>query len=406
MKRQLPCRLLPLGAVYLLLLAQPAGAEEPPPGSQEARTAPAAANLEEDLPGEPEGGANESEAEPPAPEGKNLLEQPDSFGEALSALGLETLWSGYGDILFHVERGRSATFSASHFNPILLARFGEHLSAELELEFEPGSFLAEYLIVDFELSRALTLRVGRFLMPIGQFNEVLHPSFRWNMATRPLMFREVIPSVWSDTGLQLRGSMFPLPGMTLEYAVYVVNGLAGGPDFGSEPEVVRGMRTQLNDNNLDKAFGGRVGLGLLRDREYGAASFGLSGYTGAVDAAGRERLSMVVVDASLKLGALLLRGEAGQSFFGPDEAPFESLFERGLYAQATYRFGRFNVAARWDWAQTRPASGAPSTRRQLVGSVGYAPSSLWNLRAEVAQPLNPAEESAPPAFEVMVAVSF
>ena len=106
------------------------------------------------------------------PEQGGLAEAAKTFGEALSLLRLEATWSGYGDVTLAFAPNKPPTFLMTHFNPILSARMGEHVSAELELEFEPGDFLAEYALVDFTPHRAFTVRLGRFLIPIGQFNEV------------------------------------------------------------------------------------------------------------------------------------------------------------------------------------------------------------------------------------------
>ncbi len=363
----------------------------------------------------------------PAPE-EDILSQPSDgpmpaptgvkddgdirFGEALSLLKLEASWSGYGDINFTWGPHTPSSFDASHFNPILLARVGDRLSAEAELEISAGSIGVEYVIADFLVVPGLTVRAGRFIIPIGQYNEVLHPSFRWNMVSKPLMFEEVVPSTWTGTGLQARGNMALAAGTRFEYALYAFNGLAenkGGAGTeayeGGDGEVLASFRSNLPDNNSDKALGARVGFSLLGDQTYGATKIGFSAVSGAFDAAGLERASIVDVDLSIRLGALTLRGEAAQNYLGKGAEAFTP-FEKGFYAQAIVRFDPFNVSARYDFAQERPGEGAPVNRRQAAASIGYAPNNLWGIRAEVALPLGADQPNSSPKLATMLNFSF
>lgn len=341
-----------------------------------------------------------------APESGVLTDVAKTFGEALSLLKLEATWSGYGDVVLAFAPDKVPTFLMTHFNPILSARMGEYVSAEIELEFEPEKFLAEYALVDFTPHQAFTVRLGRFLLPIGQFNEVLHPSFRWNMATRPLMFRTVMPAVMSSTGVQLRGVVPLKSGMSFDYAVYVVNGLGGSADFTSSAEVARNLRREaLEDNNADKAFGGRVGLKLFADRAVGSTHLGASFYTGAVDPRGATRLSIADVDVSLKLGPLLLRGELAQSFLGDEKAAFTP-FETGVYLQASAMIWKLDVAARFDWARERPFALDPVNKRAAVASVAYRAFTYWSVRGEVSVPLLDTGNDFRPTVNLMAAFSF
>ncbi len=340
------------------------------------------------------------------PEQGGLAEAAKTFGEALSLLRLEATWSGYGDVTLAFAPNKPPTFLMTHFNPILSARMGEHVSAEIEFEFEPGDFLAEYALVDFTPHRAFTVRLGRFLIPIGQFNEVLHPSFRWNMVSRPLMHRTVTPAVMSSVGAQLRGVIPIGAGSTFDYAVYVVNGLGGPEDYTSRTEVARSLRREdLEDNNADKAFGGRLGVRLLADRAVGNIQLGVSAYSGAVDPRGATRLTLANADASMKLGPVLLRGEFAQSFLGP-EGTFLP-FETGVYVQASAMLWKLDVAARFDWARERPAAQQPLDKRALVASVAYRAFTYWSARAEVSVPVvDDGAHDYRPTVNVMAAFSF
>lgn len=328
----------------------------------------------------------------------------ESFGAELALLNLEATWSGYGDILFTAEPGGApSSFEAAHFNPILTARMGPLLSAEVEIEIEPGAIAAEYLIFDVSLSRAFALRFGKFLVPFGHFNEVLHPSFRWNMVTRPLMMREAVPATWTDVGMEVRGAFNLGAGTELSYAAYVTNGLAGGEDYLEEGQVARSMRDSLADNNSDKAFGARLSFEMLRGETFGATQLGLSAYSSAVNPSATDRYSLLGADFSVRLGDVTLRAEASQSYLGTDQMPLQP-FEQGVYAQISYRFlQQFELAGRWDYISLRPAGGSPTFQRQAALSLGYSPFSFIAVRAEVNAPL---PWSQLPRLALMMAFSF
>jgi hypothetical protein len=383
--------LLPLALLLASLPAQ-AGAPQPKP----AYTPPP--GPEENLLAEPE----EPSEQDDRISGERSAEE--SFGTELSLLNLEATWSGYGDFVFVMQRGTPSSFNAAHFNPILTARMGAKLNAEVEIEIEPEGIAVEYAILDYAISRSFTLRFGKFLVPFGHFNEVLHPSFRWNMATRPLMMREAVPATWVDFGIQARGSVDLGAGNTVNYAAWVANGLGGGDDFRESTNVVRSLRDNFADNNSDKALGARLSFDLMRGKSFGNTRLGFSAYTGAVNDAATERLSLVGVDASVRLGDFTLRGEASQSFLGSESSPLEQ-FERGVYTQLSYKLGPVDLSTRWDYIRLRPRGAEAPSQQQVAVGVSYSPVNFLILRAEGAFALK-APQNTPPRFSAMTAFSF
>ena len=186
-------------------------------------------------------------------------ESEQSFGATLDALGVEPTWSGYGDLVGSIDEEGESTFDQTHFNPIIGARLGKSARAELELEIEHGGeeFKAEYAFFELELAEPLSLRAGKFLIPIGHFNDVLHPSFRWSQISRPSMFREVIPAVWSDVGVEAFGRVRLGTSASFAFAAYVVNGLGmrEGLERAAQEEPVRKLRDTFVDMNADKGLG-------------------------------------------------------------------------------------------------------------------------------------------------------
>lgn len=85
-----------------------------------------------------------------------------------------------------------------------------------DLEFESDAVAFERSYLDFSQSDALKLRLGKFLTPIGRWNQAHIEPLTWT-TSEPLM----IETVFDDTvsGVSLQGSVFPSGG-ALSYALY------------------------------------------------------------------------------------------------------------------------------------------------------------------------------------------
>ncbi len=353
------------------------------------------------------------------------LDTSKSFGTTLRFFGIETNWSGYGDFVVEaVPHEKELTFDASHFNSVFSVRMSDTLSGELELEFEHGGgeINVEYAMVDwapFE-GREFVVRTGKFLVPVGRFNEQLHPSFRWLQIGRPLMMNEVIPVEWSDVGIQVRGQV-KRGTVAFDYAMFAVNGLGEHPGAEGEGEVdeegeeggfIRGLRSNQLDSNYDKGLGGRAAL--TSGTGHNAVSLGLSGYTGRVsalgDAAGPERLTIIDVDLHARQGGLVINGELAQTFFGSKSNGYFQKFERGAYLQLGYTFGKTTIAARYDYettgVQDEGLVGALEDHQAGALTLKYAPAPSWSVRAEVVQPLSPSDETDNTAFAAAITFVF
>lgn len=388
-----------------VLSAAPAARAQPADERAPATAGPAAAPAAgQTVPKGPGPGPDEADANESRP-------SRNSFGAELMMLAPEVTVSGYGDAVLSFGGAAPTTFDSSHFNPIFSARMGERLNAELEIEVERDVIRAEYAFFDVSPTPDVIVRIGKFLVPLGQFNEVLHPSFRWAMISRPLMFDEVIPAVWSDLGVQVKGSLGFGRGRLLEYSVYVVNGLASqtpppgsGSTEGSNAQFVHNARSRNTDNNDDKAVGGSLSLSLLAGRRVGATTLGVSTYTGAIDARATRRLSIVDADFRLRLGNFELSGELAQSFLSGDGRPSSS-FERGAYVRLAYMLEHLDFHLRWDNAQVRLDDGRILVRQRVVGAIRRSFSAYWSLRVEGEWPV-PGPARGEPMLSTMVAFSF
>ena len=194
---------------------------------------------------------------------------------------------GYLSLDFRPEGADEVpSFDVHHTTAMIRADFENAASLEIALEWEhlaiePGDFYLPHAFLDIKADEALIVRAGFFEVPVGAFNEYLYPDFLRITAEQPLFASQgVIPSLWSEVGLQLRGRFDLGRANYFTYAAFVSNGLEQHDPMPNDGIVAEGgdlrdMRFNVRDEfNGDKALGGRLGL------EVGEFDFGVSGYTG------------------------------------------------------------------------------------------------------------------------------
>jgi len=253
--------------------------------------------------------------------------------------------AGYGDMSYSDRQGNNTngSFSAVRFNPIFHYQYKDlvMLEAELEIEAENNggtSTNLEYMTVDFFANDYATLVAGKFLSPIGQFRQNLHPSWINKLPTAPSGFGHDQAAPVSETGLQARGG-FPIASqpMYINYAIFAGNGpvleIVGG-----EIEAVGAEgRTSNDDDRL--VWGGRVGF-----LPVPALEVGLSAATGEIagdaEPSARRDYDVYGADMAYQWRNLGLRSEyvkqkvgSTASSVAPQSAQWEA-----WYAQAAYRF--------------------------------------------------------------------
>jgi hypothetical protein len=108
-------------------------------------------------------------------------------------------------------------------------KFTDWLVLNSEFEFEhagigdehpQGEAIVEFVYLDFLLNKAINIRAGHLLIPVGFINEIHEPP-TFLGAQRPAVERSILPTTWHENGVGIHGS---LPGR-LVYRVYGVNGL-------------------------------------------------------------------------------------------------------------------------------------------------------------------------------------
>lgn len=173
---------------------------------------------------------------------------------------------GYGSAGYQAindEGEKESTFKSGTFAPIMLFKFSEKLffEAELEFEYENGELETglEYADISYVMNKYMTVRAGKFLLPFGTFMERYHPSWINKLTTIPLGFGHdgIAPS--SGIGVEVRGA-FTSSGSKFNYSLYSTNGpkLNDGLDEPDEAGILH--FDNYEDNNRNKAIGGRIGF--------------------------------------------------------------------------------------------------------------------------------------------------
>ncbi|MDW3212140.1 MAG: hypothetical protein R8N23_19885 [Reichenbachiella sp.] len=178
------------------------------------------------------------------------------------------LLRGYSDATF-MSNDEETTFGNARFVPLFLYKQSDKLFFEGELEFgiEDGEveIALEYANFNYSLAPNLNLRAGKILIPFGIFFDRLHPSWINRLPTVPLGYGHdgILPT--SDLGAELRGASY-LGGMKFNYSLYVMNGpkIEDGEEEAEEVGMI--VHEPDEDNNNNKAVGGRLGLFPLRDQ--------------------------------------------------------------------------------------------------------------------------------------------
>lgn len=279
-----------------------------------------------------------------------------SFGYRLASYGIDPYLHAYAVMDFNDTEGKTNTFDMHYFNVFVGANINDVVVPEVQLEYEHGGeeIQMRFGQIDLRLAGdAFTLRAGKFLVPMGVYNEFLYPEFISKTPQRPFALREIVPVSWAEVGLQARGKYELGLGRGVNYAVYVVNGLeqSDGGDGGA----IRGMRNNHRDKySSDKAFGGKIEVEPLS-----GLRLGFSTYMGAYTRDGAQDLSISDVNVGWTSGPWTLQSE--YVWATQDVAAGADLDKSGGYVLGSYRTGKFEPVVQFDWIEL---DGAPEKDRE------------------------------------------
>ncbi|MCF6216757.1 MAG: OprO/OprP family phosphate-selective porin [Emcibacter sp.] len=174
-----------------------------------------------------------------------------------------TTWhmAGYADVGFEAISGdNNDSFLAGKFNPAFHFQFKDWIMFESELEITTSGegvteIVMEYSQLNFLVHDNVTLVVGKYLSPIGQFQERLHPSWINRSMNPPAGFGHGGIQPASEVGVMLRGGVPLADEFTFSYSLSVGN----GPRFGHDDDELE-LEGIGVDNDSSKAFGGRLAM--------------------------------------------------------------------------------------------------------------------------------------------------
>lgn len=99
----------------------------------------------------------------------------------------------------------------------------EHAATGKNFQGKSGSVAIEFAYLDFFIRDAFNIRTGLVLVPMGFVNE-LHEPTTFHGVYRPEVEQKIIPSTWRKNGVGAFGKI----GSTVDYRIYLVNGMNGG----------------------------------------------------------------------------------------------------------------------------------------------------------------------------------
>ena len=220
----------------------------------------------------------------------------------------------------------------------------------------------ERLYVDYRASDSISLRVGKFLTPIGRWNQEHSDPQVWTVL-RPLLSQSAFPT--NATGVMVFGSL-PIGSQWVDYQTYASDGGA--------------LRSSPRTHTFDRAVGGRISTTLNPDLQVGIS---VSRFT-QTDLAHTE-FDLLGIDGAWTWGRTEFSGEAIMRH-GSDGNTTQ---EHGWFAQAVTP-----ISTRW-WVVGRVEAyrrvvDVTQNRTALVGVV-YRSERHWVFKAEWAQPSNGAQ---------------
>ena len=312
----------PLLTIFAVaLLAGPAFAQEAPRPDREKRVQELERKLEI-LSKQIEAQATGAQPEAPEQGRYGLGSAASKVYESKGGLSI----GGYGEFLYSnieskVQDGSHASNQRSldALRLILYTgyKFNEKIVFNSEVEFEHGGYSdehkegeakVEFAYLDFLINKAVNIRAGMVLLPVGFINE-LHEPPAFLGSRRPFTETKIIPSTWHENGLGIHGD---LPA-NFSYQVYLVTGLSAlGKGVEGETEgfsaegIMGGRQAGKKADATSLAWTGRLDWTFLP-----GALVGASFYSGNSNQSGEGKAITTTlwdVHAEYRLRGLQLRG--------------------------------------------------------------------------------------------------
>jgi hypothetical protein len=246
--------------------------------------------------------------------------------------------------------GRPSTpggFYFGEFTPDFLLKLNDwiFLEAEIGITGDGSVSAGSFAQADFFVNDWLTIIAGRFVAPIGWFNERLNNPWVNKLpadapGSGPLLWEQVLPAM-SLLGVQAQGSFYiGCSPLKFEYAAYISNGLNLTPATAGSPNINELANLENMENTFtfvtnDKAIGGRIGLWWP---EQGLEA-GLSGFCNNDYIAGgfEDAISLWAADFNYHKGNWDVRLEYGATYQQSGNFIGNNIRRQGFYGQVAYR---------------------------------------------------------------------
>ena len=256
----------------------------------------------------------------------------------LSSYTNETPLSIYGQMLFNYvkQNGQNGNFSTMQVSPYFLIQLNKRFLVEASIDISNVEGVSTgNALIDVILNKWMTLSVGRFITPIGQFNLWYNHEWVNRLPDPPLMFNQVSP-ISSTDGIQLSGATY-LGGspVKLSYQLYFGNGyqLAQKPSNYNQSVDLGGIAGGPEEVS-SQAYGGRLGFWIPSC----GLNMGVSGYSNGVYSPGvRDHFGLWGLDFSYRRGNWYFLTEWADNYQQAKGTIGNNIDRRGMYAQISYR---------------------------------------------------------------------
>jgi hypothetical protein len=262
----------------------------------------------------------------------------------------ETPLSIYGALAFgyqHIDH-QPGGFYFGEFTPDFLLKLNDWIFLEAEIGIgSDGSVSAgSFAQCDFFVNDWLTIIAGRFVAPIGFYNERLNNPWIQKLpgdapGSPPLLWLQVLPPL-ACLGVEAQGSFYlGCSPLKLEYNAYISNGMNFTPGTAGAPTLTELANLENMTGNTfsvvsnDKLVGGRLGLWWpAKGLEFGVSAL----YNGDYIAGGFEdSIGLWALDFNYHKGNWDIRAEYGETYQQTRDFLGTNIRREGMYAQAAYR---------------------------------------------------------------------
>lgn len=192
-------------------------------------------------------------------------------------------FAGYFDTGYTIPEGNGDDVFAIKLAPIVHYQYRNRLFFEAEGEFDfkddgvsEKSSALEYAMLNILVNDNLSIGVGKYLSPVGQFVQNLHPSWINKLPSMPIGFSSghhgagAAPN--NDFGIQARGGFKTSEQGRLNYALFAGNGPELIVEEAEDGDLfIEGITlpAKIDDANSDKATGFRLGFLPIPNLEIG-----------------------------------------------------------------------------------------------------------------------------------------